>query len=197
MESLSDEDLIREIRRLELAEELTGEKGKSEAAFAQLVERHNKPFARLVLLRFNLDSATADEVTQDFWLECYNALPRYSPERPFLAWATTILFRTTERFISKRRKEISLSPQSDFFDVQVASGENPEEAALKRSENEALLTALQRLPEDLALLIQLRFFENKKIEEMSEMTGLARSTIFEKLNLAYKKLRRTLGDTPK
>ena len=52
---------------------------------------------------------------------------------------------------------------------------------------------LRKLPADLALLIELRFFEKKKIEEMVEATGLARSTIFEKLNLAYRKIR-TLMD---
>jgi len=58
----------------------------------------------------------------------------------------------------------------------------------------AMLSALRQLPPELALLIQLRFFENKKIEDITAATGLGRSTIFEKLNLAYRKMRKLMKE---
>lgn len=189
MQELRDEELIRELKRLELSEQLTGEKAGAEQAFGVLVERHTRSFARLVALRYPVDAASADEITQDFWLECYSALPRYNPDRPFMAWATTILFRTAEKFLRKRRKEVQLSPQSDFFDMQSSSAETPEAESLNREQMREMLSALRQLPSDLALLIQLRFFEQKKIEEITAATGLGRSTIFEKLNVAYRKIR--------
>jgi RNA polymerase sigma-70 factor (ECF subfamily) len=193
LEELTDEELIRELRRAELAEQLTGEGmgAGAERIYAILVGRHNRAFARLVTLRYGVDPASADEITQDFWLECYSALPRYNPDRPFLAWATTILFRTAERFLRKRSREIQLSPQSDFFDMQ-HSEENLESDAVTREQLSAMLNALRKLPAELALLIQLRYFENKKIEEIMAATGLGRSTIFEKLNLAYRKIRKLM-----
>lgn len=194
MQELRDEELIRELKRLELAEELTGEKTGAEQVFALLVERHTRPFARLVALRYPVDAASADEITQDFWLECYSALPRYNPERPFMAWATTILFRTAEKFLRKRRKEVQLSPQSDFFEMQSSATETPETESLNREQMSEMLSALRKLPADLALLIQLRFFEQKKIEEITAATGLGRSTIFERLNLAYRKIRRLMHE---
>lgn len=189
MQHLKDEELIRELKRAELAEHLTGENTGAQQIFSILIARHQKPFARLIALRYPVDASSAEEIAQDFWLECYSALPKYNPDRPFLSWATTILFRTAERFIKKRRREVQLSPQSDFFDLQVSTTENPEHESMNRQQIEVMLKALRRLPDDLALLIQLRFFEKKKIEEIVEATGLARSTIFDKLNLAYKKLR--------
>lgn len=193
MDDLKDEDLIRELRRSELAEHLTGSTPGGlpgpEKIFTILVDRHHRPFTRLVALRYPVDAASADEITQDFWLECYAALPRYNHDRPFLSWATTILFRTAEKFLKKRRKEIQLSPQSDFFDMQSSKAESVENETMNRSEIDAMLKAVRTLPADLALIIQLRFFEDKKIEEIVSATGLARSTVFEKLNLAYKKIR--------
>ncbi|MBL8034134.1 MAG: sigma-70 family RNA polymerase sigma factor [Leptospiraceae bacterium] len=191
MHELKDEDLIRELRRAELAEHLTGTSTPlaPEKIFAQLIERHQKPFVRLITLRYPVDSASAEEITQDFWLECYSALPRYNPDRPFLSWATTILFRTAERFLKKRRREVQLSPQSDFFDLQISTTEDPELASLDKSQIDTMLKALRKLPPELSVLIDLRFFEKKKIEEIMAATGLARSTVFEKLNLAYKKIR--------
>lgn len=191
MRDLKDEELIRELRRAELSEQLTGKSNAdpAEQIFAILVERHQVPFTRLVGLRYGIDAATAEEIAQDFWLECYSALPRYNPDRPFLAWATTILFRTAERFLKKRRREVQLSPQSDFFDMQVSLGDTPEDASLGRDEIEAMLRAVRRLPRELALLIHLRYFEKKKIEDIVENTGMARSTIFEKLNQAYREIR--------
>lgn len=193
LDELKDEDLIRELRRAELAEHLTGENAGAQQVFTILVARHNHSFARLIMLRYGVDSASADEITQDFWLECYSALPRYNPDRPFLAWATTILFRTAEKFLRKRSREIQLSPQSEFFDMQSAT-ENPESEAITRERMAAMLSAVRRLPPELALLIQLRFFENKKIEEITALTGLGRSTIFEKLSLAYRKIRKLMGE---
>jgi RNA polymerase sigma-70 factor (ECF subfamily) len=193
LEELTDEELIRELKRAELAEHLTGDNAGAERVFAILVGRHNKSFARLVTLRYGVDAASAEEIAQDFWLECYSALPRYNPDRPFLAWATTILFRTAEKFLRKRSREVQLSPQSDFFDMQ-PSGENPETETLTREQMASMLSALRHLPTDLVLLIQLRFFENKTIEEITAATGLGRSTIFEKLNLAYRKMRRHMKE---
>lgn len=192
MQNLKDEELIRHLKKAELAEHLLGESGQGPAAqqiFAILIERHHRPFARLLALRYPIDPASADEITQDFWLECYAALPRYNPERPFLSWATTILFRTAEKFLKKRRKEIQLSPQNDFFDLQTSRGEGVENETLNREQIEGMLDAVRQLPNDLAVIIQLRFFEEKKIEEIMAATGLARSTVFDKLNLAYKKIR--------
>lgn len=194
LSELKDEELIRELKRAELKEELTGEHAGAEKVFEILVERHNRSFARLVALRYPVDSASAEEITQDFWLECYSALPRYNPDRPFLAWATTILFRTAEKFLRKRRKEVQLSPQSEFFDMQSSAAESPESQSLSRDEMGSMLAALRKLPSDLALLIELRFFEQKKIEEITAATGLGRSTIFEKLNLAYRKLRKLMAE---
>ena len=192
MQHLKDEELNRELKRAELANQLTGEDTGAQRIYSILIERHHRGFVRLLGLRYPLDVASAEEIAQDFWLECYSALPRYNPERPFLSWATTILFRTAERFLKKRRREVQLSPQSDFFDLQVSGIENPEQTSLGKAEIDSMLKALQKLPADLALLIDLRFFEKKKIEEMVEATGLARSTIFEKLNLAYRKMRKLM-----
>jgi len=203
MQDLKDEELIRTLKRAELTEYLIGKDSladdlQAQKIFAILVERHHKPFARLIALRYPVDGASADEITQDFWLECYAALPRYNPERPFLSWATTILFRTAEKFLKKRRKEVQLSPQHDFFDQQASKGEGIESETLSRNQIDGMLVALRKLPADLALLIQLRFFEEKKIEDIMAATGLARSTVFDKLNLAYKKLRKFMeaGNEP-
>ncbi len=193
LENLKDEELIRELKRAELAEHLTREDNGAQRVFALLVERHNRSFARLITLRYGLDAATADEIAQDFWLECYSALPRYNPDRPFLAWATTILFRTAEKFLRRRSREVQLSPQSEFFDMH-SLGENPESEAMTREQMSAMLSALRKLPPELALLIQLRFFENKKIEDITAATGLGRSTIFEKLNQAYRKIRKLMNE---
>lgn len=198
MHNLKDEELIRELKRAELTEHLIGATSEipdAQKIFAILVDRHHIPFARLVGLRYPVDGASADEITQDFWLECYASLPRYNPDRPFLSWATTILFRTAERFLKKRRKEVQLSPQNDFFDLQTSKGEGIESETLDRSQIEGMLAAVRKLPADLALLIQLRFFEEKKIEDIMEATGLARSTVFDKLNLAYKKIRAIMEKT--
>jgi len=197
MQNLKDEDLIRELKRAELGEHLTGAAYNPEKVYAELIQRHHRPFVRLVTIRYPVDIASAEEITQDFWLECYSALPRYNPERPFLGWATTILFRTAEKFLKKRRKEVQLSPQSDFFESQVAQVSGGENAELEREQIGKMLSAVRELPADLALLIELRFFQRKKIDEITEATGLARSTVFEKLNLAYKKLRRGIDERPK
>lgn len=195
MQNLKDEDLIRELKRAELSEHLTGTRSDAEKIFAELIARHQRPFARLVTIRYPIDIASAEEITQDFWLECYSALPRYNPDRPFLSWATTILFRTAEKFLKKRRKEVQLSPQSDFFDAQAAILPDSDTEVFDADQVASMLKAVRELPADLALLIELRFFQQKKIEDIMAVTGLARSTVFDKLKLAYKKLRRQM-DTP-
>jgi len=194
MHELKDEELIGELKRAELSEHLLGDAGtlQAEQIFTILIERHQQPFIRLIALRYPVDAASAEEIAQDFWLECYAALPRYNPERPFLAWATTILFRTAEKFLKKRRKEVQLSPQSDFFELQASPVEGVEAAALNREELQSMLAAVRKLPKDLALVIQLRFFEEKKIEDIVAATGFARSTVFEKLNQAYKAIRKVM-----
>ena len=190
MQNVKDEDLIREIQAAELAHQLIGQPSESDKIFSILIERHHANFSRLLHIRYPVDADAVSDIMQDFWAQCFQSLPRYNPDKPFLSWATTILFRAAEKFIRLQQREVGVSPHSGFFD-QIAANSDSSEFA-KNLSRQNLLKALRKLPPDLLQLIEMRYFQNKKIDEIIELTGLSRSSVFDKLNLAYLKLKREL-----
>ena len=190
MPTIKDEDLIRKIHAEELAQQLIGQPSSSAEIFSTIIERHHENFSRLLHIRYPVDADAVSDIMQDFWSQCFQSLPRYNPDKPFLSWATTLLFRAAEKFIRLRQREVEISPQSGFFD-QIAANSDASEFS-KNLSHQNLLNALRQLPPDLLQLIEMRYFQEKKIDEMVELTGISRSSIFDKLNLAYRKLKREL-----
>ena len=102
-------------------------------------------------------------------------------------WITRIVINEALSFLRKHKRE--LLPLDAELEVAAA------EDAISREETVDLKEAIERLSPEEKTLIILRFFEDKKLEEIAEICGEALNTIKSRLYRTLKKIRIDLEQT--
>ena len=98
-----------------------------------------------------------------------------------------------ERNVNQKetRRHVSLEAYN-LDDNLIPSDSNVEASCLRNLDNEALESALGKLkPQNQALIRQV-FFENRTMASLAREEGVGESTIRERLNRSYKKLKKLL-----
>lgn len=181
---------------------MTAYAGGEVEAFAVLYER-NKGGLYRYLLRQCGDTAEAQELFQDVWLNVVRARERYQVRARF----RTYLYRLARnRLIDhyRRRAHNPISGRSlESLEPEKADGENagavaadaraPEEVLHGKRVGERLLRALAALPAAQREAFLLREEAGLSVEEIAELTGVGPETAKSRLRYALTKLRSVLG----
>ncbi len=130
----------------------------------------------------------AEDTSQDIFIKVYNSLNIFGSSAKFSTWLYKISFNMT---ISKaRKKKISISP------IELNEDINPDysetnlglDNLIRQERKQILEQALSELNELEYLLIILYYYEEKTIEEISEISNLSKSNIKTILFRTRKKL---------
>jgi RNA polymerase sigma factor (sigma-70 family) len=159
MKNLDDVEIIESVKRGNIAD------------FSLLVDRYkDKGFSLLRrMLRNELD---AEEVLQDCFLKAYNSLNSFRQESRFSTWFYKIVYNSALTFLtSKRRKEekelLSIDEEIDLnkFDNQIYS----------ETENISLYLGklIEMLPQKYSAIINMFYFDEMTLDEISKVTGLS------------------------
>jgi len=162
----------------------------SEAAFEELVRRHQRPVLSY-MHRMVQNRQIAEELTQEVFIALVKNAERYQPTAKF----TTYLYAIASNIVSKewtrrkrRPKLFSLSvwrtKDEDEFDPMEHVGDDRANvlAAFQKGEvSEAVNAALKELPERQREAFVLRRFQDLSYEEIAEVTnapvGTAKSRV--------------------
>ena len=156
-------------------------------AFDLLFLRYQHKIHALVS-RYVRGTQEVEDVVQDAFIKAYRALPRFRNESAFFTWLYRIAVNTAKNHLvarSRRPHNVELDAEhTDARDVAEAltDGEDPE-AALRRDElQEAVASAIAKLPKDLRFALTLREFDGLSYAEIAEImecpVGTVRSRIF-------------------
>ncbi len=158
------------------------------AAGEELFERHYPTVERF----FRNKVAEPDELIQRTFAACIEAAPRFrgdSKFRTFLLGIATNLLRTHYRQLYQERGIESFDSTS-MEDLQ----QTPSAIIVQREDDRLLLAALRRLPMEYQLVIELRYWDNLKHEELATILDLPRSTVNTRLRRARELLEGHLKD---
>jgi RNA polymerase sigma-70 factor, ECF subfamily len=164
--------------------------GGDRSAFGELVERHTRQAAALAYALVR-DREKARDMTQEAFLEAFQALGGLREPARFGAWLAGIVRRRCIYAIRRERRAARA--------MAVRSGVPPPEppgpeGVLARMDEEArLLTALGRLSRRYREVLVLRHLEGRSYAEMAEALGLSVAAVEKRLTRARAILRRELG----
>jgi len=174
-------------------------------AFEELVLRYRAAVVRLA--RTIVGNNYAEDVAQDALLLAFKALPTIEEPRKFAAWLSAITRHRAFRF--NERENVQLSKRVAMDEVLLEKIE-----ALNRpltetglyitgrdsdlystgsdSDRLELMSALDKLPNEYAMTLRLRFQDEMPLKRIAEFMGVPLSTVKWRLHQGKKLLREKL-----
>jgi RNA polymerase sigma-70 factor (ECF subfamily) len=144
------------------------EPGKSELAFREILRQFQKPVYYYVR-RMLLDHDDADDVTQNAFIKAWRGLPEFRGESKLSTWIHRIAYHECLNFIESK-KRIHKIP---IEDAQQHLGKSLQEDILYSGDDiqRKLQVALAMLPEKQKAVFVMKYYEEKKYEEIADITG--------------------------
>jgi RNA polymerase sigma-70 factor (ECF subfamily) len=168
------------------------------AAFEQLYRRHEMRIWHY--LKRNVGNrATADELMQEVWFAVARDAARYAPSARFTTWLFTIAHNRMIDSIRKNRRQSGMetvSYETDSAAAQVIAdpGMGPLAAAVAQDQTEAILKAVETLPDEQRSAFLLQVEGELSVEEIAEITQTSFETTKSRLRYARAKLRELLEE---
>ncbi len=139
------------------------------------------------------DPMEATEITQETFISAIKALGKYEDKQSFKAWLYTIAVNCSRSHLRKRRaRERLQSTLTRIFRVEFEKQTLPEEAFIQNEKEAALWRSLNRLDDNLRVVVVLRYFHELPIREISEILAIPEGTIHSRLHTAREQLRTAL-----
>jgi len=137
--------------------------------------------------------AAAEDATSEVFDRAYQALDQYDRERPFDRWILTIASRHCLNRLRRERLEKRLF-QDEPLDVPAAAASfSPLVAFESREQRNALLRAIDALPENYRLPLVLKYYGDLSYDEIAEQIGTTKNNVAVLLHRAKRELRVSLG----
>jgi RNA polymerase sigma-70 factor, ECF subfamily len=136
------------------------------------------------------DPTDAQDVAQDAFLQAYRMLATFRGDGPFGAWLRRIAIRIAVARVAARPEAIRLDADAlDPRAAALAADDDPEADALQAEWRAALLETVKGLPEAQRRVIMLRFFGDRSLQEIAELTGQPIGTVKSRLHRGLAGLR--------
>jgi RNA polymerase sigma-70 factor, ECF subfamily len=171
-----------------------GQLSEAREAFDGLVAAHQRRASRIAFLYLR-DGADADEAVQDAFVKAFTRLNTYRAEHPFEVWFTRILVNACVDRQRARQRAGRGRVSLDALPTEPATrrAASPEHRAVGLAWRNAVMRALERLPNRQRQVFVLCHLADHSPRDISMMTGMRESTVRVHLFRAVHKLRAALG----
>jgi RNA polymerase sigma-70 factor, ECF subfamily len=153
------------------------------ALYAQAIYR--------VALSITKNSSDAEDVMQYTFMRAYRSLKYFRKEAQFFTWLMRIAINSSLMLLRKRRGQREFQFQShldddnDIIAIDLAdSRPNPEHVFHLKQTYASIRGSLDALPERLRIVAELRFLQEKPIQEISGFLGISNAATKSRLGRA-------------
>lgn len=162
------------------------EESTREEAFRLLLKKYQQKIYWHVR-RMVIDHDDADDVVQDIFVKVWKNLGNFREDSQSYTWLYRIATNECITFLNKKKQKQNVSLDDDttaYLAETLADGNyfNGDRAQMK------LQQALLTLPEKQKLVFNMKYFEDMKYEEISEVLGTSVGALKASYHLAVKKI---------
>nr|WP_246569977.1 sigma-70 family RNA polymerase sigma factor [Lentibacillus saliphilus] len=141
------------------------------------------------------DQDVAEDLTQEIFIKCYNALHTFKGTSTIRTWLWRIAINHCKDYLkSWYNRNVFTSEHDEVFDTADAHNERVEETVLQKDADEQLIASVLDLPIKYREVIYLFYFEELPIKEMAHVIGAKENTIKTRLKRAKELLKDRLED---
>ena len=175
---------------------IQAQKGSVEA-FEELVKLYDK---RVLSLAMQLVGNTedAEDIYQDVFMKVYDKLNQFRLESHFYTWLYRIVVNCAISYRKKRNRQRHRSIDEMTGSIEgwqyhfPQDGQNPENHMIHAEVQEQIQMTMDKLSLKERVVFILRFFEDFKIKDISEIMGCAEGTVKNYLFRSTRKMRKDL-----
>jgi RNA polymerase sigma factor (sigma-70 family) len=140
--------------------------------------------------RIVIDHDDADDVVQNVFIKAWKGLTNFREEANMYTWLYRIATNESITFLKKKKKDLYVSLDESAHQAAIAStGQNyysGDEIQLK------LQQAILQLPDKQRLVFNMKYFEDKKYDEIAAILGTSVGALKASYHHAVKKLEKFL-----
>jgi len=178
----SDEELLSLLREPDTIRE----------GFAKLVSEYSEQLYWQIR-KMVLSHDDANDILQEVFIKAWSSIDNFRGEAKLSTWLYRIAINESITFINKMRAQNNISiDEDDSFLINQLEGDQ----YFDGDETQKLLQkAVLTLPEKQRLVFQMKYFDEMKYEEMSEILGTSVGALKASYHHAVKKIEKILGET--
>lgn len=155
-----------------------------EAALRSLFGRYQVRVFRFAT-RLVRNEAIAEELTSEVFMEVWRNASKFEGRASASTWIFSIAHN---RGVSKLRKKRDENWDEDSA-LQIADeGDDPEVTAQKTAKGELLRTCIDKLSSEHRTIVDLAYYHEKSVSEISEIIGVPPATVKTRMFYARKRL---------
>jgi len=181
MEMYNEEQLLEQLRN----------PGTTRQGFARLVSEYSE---RLYwqIRKMVLSHDDANDILQDVFIKAWTNLENFRGEAKLTTWLYRIAINESITYLNKKRSQnnVSIDADDSFLINTLESDQyfDGDEAQI------LLQKAIVTLPDKQRLVFQMKYFEEMKYEEMSDILGTSVGALKASYHHAVKKIEKFLGE---
>ena len=160
-----------------------------EAAFTRLVREYQEPLywqiRRMVVIHDD-----ADDVLQNTFIKAWSAIDSFRQESRLQTWLFRIAINESLNHLSKKKQVLSL----DQTEIGIADTLTSDSYFDGDEVQKQFQTAINSLPEKQRLVFNLKYFDEMKYEDMSDMLGTSIGALKASYHHAVKKISAFFND---
>lgn len=163
--------------------------GSHEQAFNHIVENYTERIYWHIR-RFLCCHEDANDLLQDIFIKIWAALPSFRGDAQLFTWIYRIATNEVLNHLRKQkfRAMISLDSESSYMERKIDDDPYFDGNAMQRELHKAIL----KLPHKQRIVFTLRYFDEMKYEDISEITGTSVGALKASYHHAYGKIKEEL-----
>jgi len=174
-----------EINELESLTARLREEGTQRDAFCEVIQRYSEPLYRQIR-RMVVSHEDANDLLQNTFMKAWTSLDNFRGDAKLSTWLYKIALNESLTFLEKERKRLNIS----IDDQETALANAIEADSYIDGDNLAqeLRKAVASLPERQRLVFNMKYYDDMKYEQISEILGTSVGALKASYHLAVKKI---------
>lgn len=161
------------------------------AAFGDVIELYSEPLYWQIR-RMVQNHDDANDILQNTFMKAWMNLENFRGDAKLSTWLYKIAINESLSFLEKERlrNHLSLDDQEAAITRQIMADENFDGDELARQ----LQAAIAQLPEKQRIVFNMKYFDDMRYEDMSEILGTSVGALKASYHLAVKKIEKYFKD---
>ena len=163
------------------------------AAFEQLVIRHQDLVFSLAY-KLTGNREMANDVAQEAFIRAWKAIEKFRGDSTFSTWIYRITVNTAWTLRKKAKKHNTLNIDDTYEPIVIDEKKDPELVAINSDLSSLLINALDKIPIEQRIIVELKNIEGRSHKEIAEYLDISVTAAKVRLHRAHQKLRQILEE---